>query len=129
MRFLFVCIHYRCPARALSVVDSSTDALKVFHWTGILLAVHVPIAFCGFMPPMIQSIMDDSLSVLFPLHGFIGVNTVISDYVPGKLTAPARVLAFVSALVSMAGLYKLGMGDGPGLSQTVKNLWVKPKKE
>jgi len=111
------------------VADSSVDALKVFHWTGILLAVHVPIAFCGFMPNMIQNIADDSLALLLPLHGFIGVNTVISDYVPHKLAGATRVFAFVTALVSFAGLYKLGMGDGPGLSQTVKNLWVKPKKE
>lgn len=125
------CVHICdiCLCCILSIVDSSVDALKVFHWTGILLAVHVPIAFCGLMPNMVQSILDDSLAFLFPLHGFIGVNTVISDYVPGKLVGPTRVVAFITALMSFAGLYKLGMGDGPGLSQTIKNLWVKPTKK
>ena len=103
--------------------------LKVFHMTAPIMAVTLPIAFCGFMPNVIQHIADDTLAFLFPFHGFVGLNFVISDYVPKKWRGSARLAAFFGMFVAFAGLYKLNSFGGPGIAKTVKQLWVKTDKK
>ena len=103
--------------------------MKAFHITGTLLAIHIPIAFCGLMPDMVQSLADDGLAVLLPLHGFIGMNFVITDYVPKGVRGITRLIAGGSMLLAFAGMYKLNMGENPGLSGTVKQLWMDKKVE
>lgn len=103
--------------------------MKVFHLTGTLLAVHLPIAFCGFMPEVIQNIADQGLSVLFPLHGFLGMNFVITDYVPKAARSPVRILAFLSMVLAFGGMARLNLSGNPGVAKTVKHMWMKPKTE
>ena len=97
--------------------------------TAPILAVTLPIAFCGFAPNVIQNVADDTLAFVFPFHGFIGLNFVISDYVPRKWRGSARVAAFISMFLAFAGLYKLNSFGGPGISKTVKQLWVRTEKK
>ena len=100
-----------------------------FHATGILLALHIPLAFCGLLPEVIQSSADDALAFLLSFHGLLGLNIVITDYVPKRFTFGVRAVALLSMTMAGVGLYKLGRDGGPGLSQTVKGLWIQPKKE
>merc|ERR1740121_428529 len=51
-----------------------------------------------------------ALALAFPLHGHIGMNYVLSDYVP-KFFGKA-----------VLGLTKLNL-EGPGITGTLKALW------
>ena len=56
----------------------------------------------------------------------MGINYVISDYVPKAQRLAARGgLLFVTALTAV-GIFKLNF-DGPGLTGTLKSLWMKPE--
>lgn len=114
----------------LCTADSSNSMIKAFHVSAKLLAVTVPIAFCGFMPDSIQSLSDNVLACVLPFHAYMGLNFVISDYIPPKFRVQTRILAFGAMFVAFAGLLNLNGNDKPGLAQTVKHLWKKsPKKE
>ena len=67
---------------------------------------------------------------MFPVHAHIGMNYVITDYVPkflGKAArGPARAIMFGVTLVTAAGLLRLNL-FGPGVTETFKQLWRKPE--
>ena len=126
----FICnyLYWHVGIFIIIIADSSVEVLKVFHVTGVLLALHIPVAFCGFMPDLIQNLADDGLAILLPLHGFVGLNFVITDYVPNKMRGGVRVMAFLSMLLACGGMIRLNMKGNPGVSGTVKHLWMKPVK-
>ena len=75
--------------------------------------------------------VDMGLAVMFPLHGHIGMNYVITDYVPKLLSkaavGPARAIMVGVTGATMLGLTKLNV-EGPGITGTLKALWRKPKE-
>lgn len=70
--------------------------------------------------------MDLVLGVAFPFHSHVGLNYVISDYVPKQSRSMARGALMVCTVVTVIGLLKLNL-SGPGLTESIKGLWRKPK--
>ena len=93
----------------------------------MLLAVLTPISFAMSPSPMNKPV-DMILGVMFPLHAHIGLNYVISDYVPKALRTFARVSLLGVTTMTVVGLFQLNM-TGIGMTQTVKNLWCGAEKK
>ncbi len=108
--------------------DGSKALNKFYHGSMVALAVLTPVSF-ALAPSEINKPIDLALGVLFPIHSHIGLNYVITDYVPKALRMVARVSLFGVTCVTVVGLAQLNL-EGIGLTQTVKSLWgPKPSKK
>jgi succinate dehydrogenase (ubiquinone) membrane anchor subunit len=97
-----------------------------YHKSMMALAILTPISF-AMSPSVMNKPIDLALGVLFPLHSHIGVNYIISDYVPKAMRSVARGGLLGVTIITTAGLLKLNI-SGPGMTETVKSLWRKEKK-
>ncbi len=66
--------------------------------------------------------VDVVLGLLFPFHAHVGMNYVISDYVPKAFRTVARAGLFGVTTMTVLGLAKLNF-QGEGLTETLKKLW------
>lgn len=70
---------------------------------------------------------------MISLHSWIGLNYVITDYIPKiskSLMWPARIVSAGMALVTMIGLSKISLENDKGLrGLVVDGLWNPKKKE
>lgn len=98
--------------------------VKIFHKSSIAMAALAPIAF--IIPSQFVMPVDIVLGLLFPLHSHVALNYVVADYVPKASRSLARGLVLVASIFAAAGLLKLNV-QGPGMTETVKSLWRKPK--
>mmetsp|Transcript_23942 Transcript_23942/g.35147 ORF Transcript_23942/g.35147 Transcript_23942/m.35147 type:complete len:137 (+) Transcript_23942:74-484(+) len=115
--------------RSFSFVNADSGQLgtKFFHNTNLLLVGIFPIAFFS-SPSSITYPLDLAMGVLIPLHAHIGVNIVISDYVPKAARSACRFGMVGATVLTIAGLTKLNVA-GPGITETIKSLWKSPKKD
>jgi len=91
------------------------------------LAIATPISF-ALAPSMINKPIDLALGVVLPLHSHVGLNYVISDYVPKAFRTAARGALMGATVITIAGLAKLNI-TGDGMTGAIKSLWApKPKK-
>lgn len=72
--------------------------------------------------------IDLFLGVAFPIHAHIGVNYIISDYVPKASRPIARYALLGATGITLLGLLKLNL-TGPGITETFKSLWREPADE
>ncbi|GMI54389.1 hypothetical protein TeGR_g10095 [Tetraparma gracilis] len=89
-----------------------------------------PVCF-AVSPSAVSMPLDVALGLALPLHAHIGMNYVITDYVPKiskGLTGPARVLQLLFTAVTVAGLLNLNV-RGEGMTETVKKLWRGKEKK
>ena len=107
--------------------DGNQLANKFYHKSMMALAVLTPVSFILAPHPMNMPI-DCILGVLFPLHAHVGLNYVISDYVPKAMRTLARVSLLGVTGLTCVGLAQLNM-NGVGMTQTVKNLWADKNKK
>src|SRR5690606_14978118 len=103
--------------------DEGKLAKEIYHKLNFGIAALLPIAFVA--PSALSTPIDLVLSFALPLHGHIGMNYVISDYVPKHMRRMARAGVLGVSLLMAAGLLKLSFG--PGITKSLKNLW-EPKK-
>ena len=70
--------------------------------------------------------VDMALAVAFPLHGHIGMNYVITDYIPklfgNAARGPSRIIMRGITGLTTLGLVKLNV-EGPGITGALKALW------
>jgi succinate dehydrogenase (ubiquinone) membrane anchor subunit len=107
--------------------DTSKSLNKIYHTSGIVLAGLTPLAFI-LSPSMLNMPVDIALGVLFPLHAHVGMNYVISDYVPKASRSLARAGLLGVTIITAAGLLKLNL-TGAGVTETFKSLWRKEEKK
>ena len=91
------------------------------------LLVAAPLALFLSPSPFVFP-LDLALGIAFPLHGHIGFNYIISDYVPKANRAMARYLLLGATGLTILGLTKLNL-TGPGLTETYKSLWREKPEE
>jgi succinate dehydrogenase (ubiquinone) membrane anchor subunit len=70
--------------------------------------------------------IDLSLGVLFPLHAHVGINAIVTDYVPKAIQSSARFGLAGATSIAILGLLKLNV-FGVGMTETIKSLWRKKK--
>lgn len=101
--------------------DTSKSVTKFYHTSALALVGLTPLAFI-LSPSWLNFPVDLTLGVLFPLHSHIGLNYVITDYVPKAARAAARTSLLVCTVIAAAGIFKLNV-TGPGLTEALKALW------
>ena len=105
-------------------------AVKLYHRVNLALLGATPVALATDST-FLSVPVDMGLAVMFPLHGHIGMNYVITDYVPKLFSkaavGPARAIMVGVTGATMLGLTKLNV-EGPGITGTLKALWRKPKE-
>eukprot|EP00636_Phaeomonas_parva_P018296 CAMPEP_0118853792 /NCGR_PEP_ID=MMETSP1163-20130328/2250_1 /TAXON_ID=124430 /ORGANISM="Phaeomonas parva, Strain CCMP2877" /LENGTH=139 /DNA_ID=CAMNT_0006786405 /DNA_START=88 /DNA_END=507 /DNA_ORIENTATION=+ len=110
--------------------DSGKLAVGVYHKINTATLFVTPIAF--MLPTGYTMPVDLALGVLFPIHSHIGLNYVVTDYLPKILPTsifPAVRMGVAGLTgVMMLGLLRLNIG-GPGITQTLKSLWKKPEEK
>lgn len=104
--------------------DSSASLNKLYHHSGLALAILTPAAF-ALSPSVINMPIDIILGIVFPLHSHVGLNYIVSDYVPKAQRSLARYALLAATVVTCLGLLKLNI-QGPGLTESIKSLWRKP---
>lgn len=108
-------------------IDGSKVVLKRYHQGAVILAVLTPAAFM-ISPSPYNMPIDLSLGFIFPLHAHVGLNAVISDYVPKALQTTARLGLLGVTGITLIGLLKLNV-MGPGLTESIKSLWRKKQNK
>ncbi|EWM21298.1 succinate dehydrogenase subunit 4 [Nannochloropsis gaditana] len=113
--------------QSLVEADSGAVGTKFYHLSNTALLVAAPLALF-LSPSPLTFPLDLFLGVAFPVHGHIGINYIISDYVPRASRPLARYVLLGATTVTVLGLLKLNL-SGPGLTETYKSLWRAEKKE
>ncbi|CAL5227432.1 g10395 [Coccomyxa viridis] len=88
------------------------------------LAGAVPLAALSPKDTTFGKAVDLALGVAIPVHSHIAINSVLSDYVPKSVLGVTRWGALATTGIALAGLLKLNL-QGPGITETVKQLWRK----
>jgi succinate dehydrogenase hydrophobic anchor subunit len=70
------------PLNIFNTADSGSTGTKVHHLANLLLLGLFPVAVLSDNSSMIALPIDLALGFLVPIHAHIGINYVISDYVP-----------------------------------------------
>jgi len=77
---------------------------------------------------LVNSILGTAIAINIASHSWIGMNYVVTDYIPKVSKAavgPARVLtAFISG-ITLLGLVKLACNDKGGIKGAIVALWNK----
>ncbi|CAH0480670.1 unnamed protein product [Peronospora belbahrii] len=108
--------------------DNHVLSVKVLHWTNISLLAAVPLAFVLSPSPLVMPV-DLAIGVILPVHAHIGMNNVISDYVPKNVRTLARLGWLGATSLMFLGLLRVNL-EGPGITEVVKTIWREsPNKE
>ena len=106
--------------------DKPAKFVKLYHLSTFACLALVPVALA--VPNAMSMPLDLAMGVIFPVHGHIGFNYIISDYVPKAGRGTARTFLLGVTGVTLLGLLKLNVA-GDGLTETVKSMWKKPEKK
>lgn len=98
----------------------------MYHYSGLALAGLVPAALA--LPRPVTTPVEVGLAVAAPLHAWVGLNYIISDYVPPAARGAVRMGTLGITGAAVVGLAKLAVA-GPGIVNTAKLLWHGPKKQ
>eukprot|EP00164_Ancoracysta_twista_P003033 GFYU01004048.1.p1 GENE.GFYU01004048.1~~GFYU01004048.1.p1 ORF type:complete len:114 (-),score=41.58 GFYU01004048.1:328-669(-) len=103
--------------------DTSKAGLKLFKYSKFAM-VGFPLAFVT--PDVVSTPLNTAFGIVLPLHAHVGVNGVITDYVPRAAQSLARVGLAGWTGITILGLLKLNLA-GPGISGAFGALWKEDK--
>ncbi|KAH7462958.1 hypothetical protein KRP22_001569 [Phytophthora ramorum] len=101
--------------------DNHVLSVKLQHLTSIGLMATVPLAFVLSPSPLALPV-DLALGVILPVHAHIGMNNVISDYVPKNVRTLVRLGWLGATSLMFLGLLRVNL-EGPGITEVVKTVW------
>ncbi|CAI5720656.1 hypothetical protein KXD40_000728 [Peronospora effusa] len=108
--------------------DNHVLSTKLMHLTNVSLMIAVPLAFVLSPSPLVLPV-DLAVGVILPVHAHIGMNNVISDYVPKNVRTLARLGWLGATSLMFLGLLRVNL-EGPGITEVVKTIWREsPNKE
>ncbi|KYR02769.1 succinate dehydrogenase [Tieghemostelium lacteum] len=95
---------------------------KAFHYSTFGLVTCLPVSL--LLPTSgLTAIADILLSVFIPTHFFLGMNSVINDYIyQSFLRAGSKLLVGGCAFIILGGILTMTK-NGVGLGGTIKALW------
>ncbi|KAF1316764.1 Sdh4, succinate dehydrogenase subunit 4, partial [Globisporangium splendens] len=105
----------------MRVSDNATFSTKVYHYSNMALLGLTPVAFI-LSPSPVAVPVDFALGVIIPIHTHIGMNVVISDYVPPQVRTLARVGWLGVTGVLLLGFLRVNI-EGDGITETIKTVW------
>ncbi|TDH69120.1 hypothetical protein CCR75_005444 [Bremia lactucae] len=101
--------------------DNHVLTVKAQHLMSMGLMAAVPLAFV-LSPSPLAFPVDLALGVIVPMHAHIGINSVISDYVPLKMRTFARLGWLGATSLMFLGLLRVNL-EGPGITEVAKTIW------
>ncbi|CEG39294.1 protein [Plasmopara halstedii] len=101
--------------------DNHALSVKAMHLTSLGLMAAVPVAFV-LSPSPLAFPVDMAMGVMLPVHAHIGMNNVISDYVPQSMRTLARLGWLGATSLMFVGLLRVNL-EGPGITEVVKTIW------
>mmetsp|Transcript_24692 Transcript_24692/g.30363 ORF Transcript_24692/g.30363 Transcript_24692/m.30363 type:complete len:151 (-) Transcript_24692:1368-1820(-) len=111
--------------------DAGNLATHVHHKMTTFLSIATPIYFLA-PDSLINGAVDKTLGVLLAVnvsaHSWIGLNYVVTDYIPKvskAMVGPARIASAGIGAVTLLGLGKVALNDKGGLKGTALGLWKK----
>eukprot|EP00903_Cladosiphon_okamuranus_P007970 g7692.t1 len=107
--------------------DDGKLGTKLYHAVNMVVLAGAPAAIAT-SPSALTMPLDLVLGIALPVHAHIGMNYVISDYVPKSSRGAARGAMLAASVVATLGLLKLNL-TGAGLTETLKATWREPKAE
>ena len=107
--------------RAVLEADASNSINKAYHAGNLALVGLAPLAIIAH-PSGMSMPVDVALSVALPFHAHVGMNYIISDYIPKGMRGGARVVLLGVSAATVAGLLSLSFSDD-GIVGTLKRLW------
>jgi succinate dehydrogenase hydrophobic anchor subunit len=117
------------PSPSLLAGDAGHKATHLHHHMTTLLVFATPLYIFALPDSYTNSIVDKGCGLVIAstisAHSWIGLNYVATDYVPKlskSVLGPARVLNLGLAVLTLAGLGKIALGER-GLRGTVLGLW------
>ena len=115
--------------RSFSLLNADTGKLgtKFFHLSGYTLVGLFPFAMV-WGNSMVTVPCDLALGILMPIHGHVGLNYIVSDYIPPAARGATRAGLVAATAVTILGLLKLNI-QGPGLTGSLKQMWKSPEKK
>ena len=108
--------------------DEGFVGTKLHHHANTVLAVLFPMAILGTDA---DSDFGKGIGLLtagyISMHSYIGLNYVVTDYIPKFLSkgavGPSRVVVTGLSLVTFAGMSKMALYSPGGIPAVVKGLW------
>lgn len=100
---------------------------RAFHTSSYALAGLIPAGLVSPEGGVLAKVADVGLAAAIPFHTHVGLNLVVSDYVPRALQMPARFGVLGLSAITFAGLLKLSL-LGNGVTGSLKDLWRKESK-
>eukprot|EP00656_Telonema_subtile_P053697 TRINITY_DN7839_c0_g1_i3.p3 TRINITY_DN7839_c0_g1~~TRINITY_DN7839_c0_g1_i3.p3 ORF type:complete len:100 (-),score=26.66 TRINITY_DN7839_c0_g1_i3:218-517(-) len=97
--------------------------MGLYHKSNMVCAAITPIAL---MVPNLPC--DVVLSVVFPMHAYVGLHTVVSDYVPSAFEGLGRAAVIAATGITIVGL-QINNFTGDGLTRSTLKMWKGEKKE
>lgn len=76
------CLSFFNFSGMMSSADTGKLGTKFFHLSGYTLVALLPVALVYCPSPPLTIPLDLALGVIMPIHGHVGLNYIISDYVP-----------------------------------------------
>jgi len=99
---------------------------KLYHLTSYGLLVLLPAGLLGFNP---AGSVDMALAAIIPVHAYIGMTSVLLDYVHTKpMFSLSMLLLGGAAIASFGALVHFNLKD-VGISEGLKTLWKDDKKK
>eukprot|EP00558_Chaetoceros_sp_UNC1202_P002430 CAMPEP_0197241990 /NCGR_PEP_ID=MMETSP1429-20130617/7861_1 /TAXON_ID=49237 /ORGANISM="Chaetoceros sp., Strain UNC1202" /LENGTH=110 /DNA_ID=CAMNT_0042701915 /DNA_START=137 /DNA_END=469 /DNA_ORIENTATION=+ len=99
------------------------------------LAVATPIYFLSptdSIPSAVEKSFGALIAINVSAHSWIGLNYVVTDYVPKvnkAMVGPARIFTAGLGLLTLAGLGKIAVNDQGGIKGAVTGLWKKKEQK
>ncbi|KAI9921145.1 hypothetical protein PsorP6_001268 [Peronosclerospora sorghi] len=118
-------VSFAAPYAYSVVCDLAADnhvlSVKLLHLTSVSLMAAVPLAFV-LSPSPLAIPVDLAVGVILPVHAHIGMNNVISDYVPKNARTLARLGWLGATTIMFLGLLRVNL-KGPGITEVIKTVW------
>jgi hypothetical protein len=106
--------------------DEGTMATRGHHVVTTSLAVLTPIFFLLPSDGVLSKTFGLCLTAAITAHSWIGLNYVITDYVPKvskALVGPARTVSAGLCLITLVGIGKISVTSPGGIPAVVKGVW------
>merc|ERR1711865_161966 len=97
--------------------DQSLKNVHLYHQSGLALAVAAPLALVYPNLPC-----DVLLSTAFPLHAYVGLHAVVTDYVPLPLKGAGRAFLAIGTGLTILGMQVINF-KGDGMTKSTLRLW------
>jgi succinate dehydrogenase hydrophobic anchor subunit len=130
-------IGQRGPKRSFSTSplegDAGTLATHVHHGMTVFLVGATPIVFLmpdSYTDGIPGKVFGGIVATTVAAHSWIGLNYVVTDYVPKiskALVGPARMVNFGIGAITLLGLGKIAVNDKGGIKGAIKGLWIGKK--